>query len=263
MKDFVLYRLSISLLCTLLMLMPLKAEEKDNKILYTNIAASTAILAYGYFQWDYKSGNFDIADEGWFDKDTKHGGVDKLGHFYTNYLLTQGLGALYERWGHDKAYAYRQAAYSSMIINTVMEIGDGFGDFGFSYEDIIFNTLGAYTGYYLALHPEVAKYVDVRWEYSPSRRITDEGSWDVLTDYNGMKFLTALKLDAFEVFEGNFFSYLELHAGYYTRERADEVNRYGYVGIGINLSKLIKPVSKPAATVLRYYQVPGVYLEFK
>ncbi len=239
-----------------------KPLQDSRKIFYTNVLSSALILTYGYFQWDYKKGSFSIADEGWFDRDTKHGGVDKFGHFYTNYLMTQLLTSLYQRWGYSKEYSAKEAVYSSLIINAIMEIGDGFGDFGFSYEDILFNVLGAYSGYYLLKNPDLSKRIDIRWEYFPSEKITKEGSFDILTDYEGMKFLVAVKFDGFETVKRSFFKYFEFHVGYYTRKRDDEINRYPYMAVGVNLSHLLKPVNRQASRVFNYYQLPYSYKSF-
>jgi hypothetical protein len=197
--------------------------------------------------------------EGWFGKDTKYGGADKLGHFYTTFALSHYFANLYDGFGFDKEKAIRQGAISSLIFNSVMEVGDSFSDYGFSYEDFTVNILGSYIGYYLLMHPEVNKKIDIRIEYNPSDKITSGDSYDILTDYNGMKFLTAVKFDGFERFQDTFMKYFEFHVGYYTRDR----ERYPYAAIGINLSHLLKPVNRRVSRFFNYYQMPYSYVSYE
>ena len=106
-----------------------------------------------------------VSSEGWFGKDTKHGGLDKLGHFYMTYLFSHYFASLYSDFGYEKEKAISQGAYSSLILNSVMEVGDSFSSYGFSYEDFIINTSGAYFGYYLLMHSDVNDIIDIRSEH--------------------------------------------------------------------------------------------------
>jgi VanZ family protein len=236
---------------------------KKDKILYTNLIGSASILTWGILNWDYGKREMHTTSEGWFEKDTKYRGIDKLGHFYTTFALSNFFAKLYQGFGYEKSCAIKQGAISSFMLNTVMEVGDSFSSYGFSHEDFIVNALGSYVGYYLLTHPEVDKIVDIRIEYKPSKKITSGDSYDILTDYDGMKFLTVVKLDGFKKLEDSFLKYLEFGAGYYTRRENGKIEPYPYAMIGINFSKLLKPVSKRVSKVFEYYQMPFGYVEFK
>ena len=234
--------------------------QDDKKILYTNLIGSTVIMTWGVLNWDYGKRSMHASNEGWFGKDTKTGGADKLGHFYATFAFSHYFANLYRGFGYDKHKAIKEGAISSFILNTVMEVGDSFSSYGFSYEDFVFNALGSYLGYYLLMHPDINNIIDVRLEYKPTDKIISGESIDILTDYNGMKFLTAVKFDGFEKLEDSFFKYFEFHVGYYTRKEGGEINRHPYVAIGINLSHLLSPVSKRASRVFNYYQMPYTYI---
>ncbi|MCI5159049.1 MAG: DUF2279 domain-containing protein, partial [Candidatus Electrothrix sp. AUS1_2] len=60
---------------------------KEKKALYTNVFAVSFITLYGFADWDYGSDGFHFANEGWFEKETKYGGADKMGHFWSTYVL--------------------------------------------------------------------------------------------------------------------------------------------------------------------------------
>ncbi len=148
------------------------------------------------------------------------------------------------------------ARLSSFGLMSFMELGDSFGAPRFSPEDTIFNALGAYGGYLLQSNKPLAKKVDFRIEYLPK---LDGGG--LFTDYDRMKFLLAVKLAGFNLVTNPWLKYLEWHTGYYTRGYSQPNHnreRNLYIGIGVNLSRLMSPMDKPRlATLFNYYQLPG------
>jgi len=252
------------LILTLFLITSLSAQktQNNNKILYTNLIGSATIITWGVLNWDYGEKSMHSSSEGWFGKNTKSAGADKLGHFYTTFALSHYFANLYIGFGYDKHKAIKQGAISSLILNSVMEVGDSFSSYGFSYEDFIVNALGSYVGYYLLMHPDVNDIIDIRLEYKPTKKIRSGDSIDILTDYNGMKFLTAVKFNAFENFQDTFLKYFEFHVGYYARKGSGKIDRYPYVAIGLNLSYILAPVSKKVEKFFHYYQMPYSYYNF-
>jgi VanZ family protein len=236
------------------------SQDESRKILYTNLIGSAVITTWGFLNWDYGDRSMHASSEGWFGKDTKYGGVDKLGHFYTTFVLSHYFSTLYDGFGFERTKAIEQGAISSLIFNTVMEVGDSFSDYGFSYEDFLVNILGSYIGYYLLMHPDVDDILDIRVEYKPTYEIRHGDSYDILTDYNGMKFLTAIKFDGFESLKGTFLKYFEFHIGYYTRKEGGIVERDPYLAVGVNLSHILKPVNRKIGKFFNYYQLPYIYI---
>lgn len=232
---------------------------KEDKVMWSNVAGVALISAWGITTWDYGSQNPHMEDDGWFGKDDKNGGMDKLGHFYTNYALSHGLSYLYQSWGYKTQHATLLGSLSAFGLMGFMEFGDSFGGHGFSREDFIMNTLGALTGYAFLTQPELAKRIDIRVEYIPGRQR------DIFTDYDNMKFIVALKLDGIQSVHNKYLKYLDLQLGYYARHYSsgpqESKERNIYIAVGINLSHVFNKIShKKTAKFFNYYQVPYTYI---
>lgn len=233
--------------------------EKRRRALQVNLLGIGAVSVWGFYKWDYFSRSPRVDSEGWFGNGTDEGGADKLGHLYSSYLSSHGLASLYERWRFERNEAALYGAFSSWLIMGYMEFGDSFSDYGFSGEDLLFNTAGSLWGYFTYMHPEVAKKIDLRWEYG-----THPGNSDFFSDYDNTKVLLALKLNGFETTRRGLLKHLELHLGYYTRGfngHEPDRERNLYVGIGVNLTDLLRRHGyTKMASVLNYLQLPGTYL---
>ncbi len=239
------------------------ALTKEEKLLYSNLAIAGAITAWGFANWDYGDRSPRAKNEGWFGRNTKEGGADKLGHAYSSYAFTHALAWLYEEWGYESTEAAGFGALSALGVQTFMELGDSFSRFGLSYEDLVMNAVGTAFGFVSLRYPEISRKLDFRIEYAPAFDTAD-----VFTDYEHQKYLLALKLDGFETLERSPLGYLELQLGYYTRGYSDPApaltERNVYVGVGLNLSRIFRELGwKKTATVLRYYQPPYTSLQLR
>jgi hypothetical protein len=238
----------------------LSAREK---VILTNIAGNTIVGIWGTMHWDYGSRSAHARMEGWFGYDTLHGGADKIGHTYANYGVGHMLARQYEAWGYPRESAARYGAYSSLMIHTVMEFGDSFSAFGFSVQDYTMNVIGAGLAYFMYRDPVINQYVDLRVEYIPTFN-----KYDVFTDYGGLKYLAALKLNAFPVFKKTPLQYIELKAGYYARgyeiDGVTDKQRNLYAAVGLNISRIFDvKAGGTAAFLLTYFEVPHTYIESK
>ncbi|HSR74197.1 MAG TPA: DUF2279 domain-containing protein [Sulfurovum sp.] len=244
---------------------PLTEEELKNRVIYTNLIGAGAIALWGTVYWDYFTSAPVSGDEGWFGSDTKYGGVDKLGHMYSVYLFSLGFSSLFEYWGMSEEESFIYGPLTSWIFHGIMEVGDSFSESqGFSYEDLVMNTLGAAFYYVREKYPAVKETVDFRLEYVPDFN-SDQ---DIFTQYDSMKYLMALKFSGFESMEDTPLKYLELQVGYYTRGYEDHdpystKERVIYTGIGINSSEVLKALGwTKTSEVLHYYQLPYTYIPF-
>jgi len=102
------------------------------------IAASSTIWRHGYEP-------FNFHNEFWFGRHTYAGGADKASHFVFYNGLTRELSIGYYRMGYSSDEAYLMGFLVSMGAGLATEIGDGFTQFGFSYEDLVTDGLGAAT----------------------------------------------------------------------------------------------------------------------
>ena len=234
--------------------------SKEQKALIMNAGGAAAITIYGIAFWDYFQTSPKAEGEGWFGRTTKHGGVDKLGHFWGTYTLGHLFSNVYRRWDYAPQEANTYGAMSSLGLQTLMEVGDAFSSgFGFSYEDALMNVAGAGAAYVLGRYPSLARKIDFRLEYRPDT--FSDLTNDVLTDYDNQRYILALKLDGFDALRDSYLGYLELHAGYYSEGyedfspgSPDNRQRNLYFGIGINVSKLVQKYID--TSVFDYFQVP-------
>ena len=244
---------------------PLSEEELMDRVITTNVISAGAIALWGTAYWDYFTTAPVAGDEGWFGADTKYGGVDKVGHMYSTYLLSLGFSSLFEYWGMSEEKSFTYGPLTSWIFHGMMEVGDSFSESqGFSYEDMVMNTLGAGFYYVREKYPAVKETVDFRLEYIPDL----SSDIDLFTQYNSMKYLMALKFSGFESMEDTPLKYFELQVGYYTRgyqehDAYSTKERVVYVGIGVNASEVLKALGwTKTSEVLHYYQLPYTSIPF-
>jgi hypothetical protein len=102
--------------------------SKEDKALAMNLGIAATVLGWGFANWDYGSGGPRFHDEGWFDRETKEGSADKLGHLYTAYLFSHLFAGQYERWDFDKDQAIWWGALSNLGVTGLIEVGDAFSD---------------------------------------------------------------------------------------------------------------------------------------
>lgn len=124
-----------------------------------------ATYLYGLKSWwgDGFGGGFKAEREGWFGRDTEHGGQDKLGHYMFTYagarLLTWGLESL----GHDREKAIWLGAGTAFVALSGIEVIDGFSKkWSFSPEDFLMNTAGAAAAILLEQNPKLDRMFDFR-----------------------------------------------------------------------------------------------------
>jgi len=244
---------------------PLTEEELRNRVIYTNLIGAGLVAVWGTAFWDYFTIQPVVNNEGWFGKDTKYGGADKFGHMYSTYLWSLGFSSLYEYWGMSDDDALLYGPLTSLVFQGLMEVGDSFSSSqGFSYEDMVMNTIGAGFYYVREKYPEVKRKVDFRLEYIPDFN----SNVDFFTQYNSMKYLMALKFSGFDSMEDTPMKYFELQLGYYTRGYSEhtkyaETERVTYVGIGINTSEVLKAIGwKKTSKIFNYYQLPYTSVPF-
>ena len=231
------------------------SQPKEQKMLYTNLTAATAIAIWGLTTWDYGSAGFHTGDEGWFEQDSKYGGADKLGHFWATYAFSDALIGLYKSWGYAPEKASTYAALSSWTVQAFMELGDATSKSqGFSWADMTLNTVGALTSVLMERYPDLDRKIDFRVEYIFN--VPVNGIFD---DYSNQYYSVVLKLDGFDAIENTYLKYVELHGGYYTRGYGEEEkdSRSLYAGITLNLSRLFDQQGfKKTGKLLEYIQIP-------
>ena len=230
-------------------------------IKWEGLGALAGITALGAKSWDWGGSSFHFNNEHWFSKNTGSGGADKLGHAFTGYALTNAFAERLQAKGRSPERAALSASLLSTALMLYVEAFDGFsGDHGFSYEDVVMNSLGVGFAYLRQTNPRLKSLVDFRMEYKPS----GYKGFKPLSDYEGQKYLFALKLSGFNSLKQSPLRYFELQAGYYSRGFSKEARndgqfrrQNGFVGIGVNLSQLFFGYPSEAD---RYYERTGRFI---
>jgi hypothetical protein len=185
----------------------LELEAPDNtlgKVLTLGGVGAThaALYTFAYFAW-YKGRNLspqlEFRDEGFFEVDTYAGGSDKLGHMYSNYVLTRGTAQLLQLGGWDKLQSSLMSAGLTAAFFTTIEIKDGYhANFGFSWGDMAANATGIALALTLENFPSIDAMFDVKIEYVPTdlfvEQLINEGLLDAAEDYSGQTFMLSYHL---------------------------------------------------------------------
>jgi hypothetical protein len=210
--------------------------------------------------------SFHFQEEGWFGKDTKVLGLDKLAHAHNAYVLADLLHWRITRKSGGLPGDAMTAAALAMGLQFYTELFDAHKqESGFSYQDVLFNTGGALFSALRNTTPGLKDKVDFRLMITPSSEIyTPKGRGH----YRQQRYILAATLSGFEGLRDSPFRFLELHAGYYAtgftapeRARGDPRRRRPYLGVGFNFKELFfrSPRSfggRAAGAVLDYLQIP-------
>ena len=240
-------------------------------------AAGAGVLAlYANKNWwgEGFDGEFRSADEGWFGQNTTHGGADKLGHGFSNYVGVRLFARAFEWTGNDERTALRLAAGSVLGTFTVVEILDGFtARWKFSKEDALMNALGASLAIVMETNPALDRLLDFRFQYRYPNG--SGGRFDPFGDYSGQTYLLAAKASGVpSLREHSVLRYFEFAVGYGTRgyhldpNLPGERSRNFYYGVSINLAELLdqtvfrgsarkSPTQRATNGFLEVVQAPG------
>jgi Predicted periplasmic lipoprotein (DUF2279) len=117
----------------------------DHKTALLTAGVFVGAPVVGYFTWWRSSSrsSFEVANERWFQRDTYAGGADKASHIVAGYLSTLALQGIYRSLDKTPAQARALALGVTFLTGVLIEIGDGFSQYGFSWEDITANAIGA------------------------------------------------------------------------------------------------------------------------
>ncbi len=242
----------------------------EKKAVALNAATLGTLAIIGAAKWDYGSTAFHFEDEGWFDRDTPDGGADKLGHAFLGYTLTGAFSWAYRQWGFSEDQAFVRGAVNSLMITTMIEVGDGFSKSqGFCWQDEVMDVAGIGIAYLRYRVPGVRERVDFRVEWIPSASFHEK--WDPFTDYSGQRNVLAFKPGGFLNTKDPFWNLIEFQVGYYTRGYASidrpyfhSEKRYVYAALGLNMTYLVETLTGHTTWgVFEYYQVPYTYVPFK
>lgn len=205
--------------------------------------------------------------------------MDKFGHFFSAFHLSQGTSRGLQWSGVNRHTAEVWGSVIGFLVLLPIEIFDGFSaDYGASVGDLAANALGA--GFYLGqsrLWNEVRIHPKLSFQRTPYPALRDDtvlgnGTLsELVKDYNGQTFWLSFDLNKFMTFP----KWLNLAVGYgaegmvYSREAQNTAAGYTayrqyYVGLDFDLTS-IKTNSKVLNTLLfvvNLVKLPAPALEF-
>jgi hypothetical protein len=227
-----------------------------------------ALVAVGIRDWDWGGSNFEFIDEGWFGSNTRHGGMDKIGHAFSTYVIADVLTDRIRANASDPTGAQITGALLAFGIMAAGETVDGFtGKHRFSREDIIANAAGAAFSILRNSIPGLREKLDFRVMYTPAsfeRPGITPSEFSFIPPYERQRYIMALKGSGFESLKNTPLRFLELHGGFDARGFGDRerelgypVERTFYAGIGLNLNEILFGAG-PVPNLAKYRDtVPG------
>jgi hypothetical protein len=116
----------------------------DRKTTLFTAGVLVLVPAIGYLAWWHNDTySFHRVNEGWFGEDAYAGGADKASHITFAYMVTLGFQSAYRALGKTPAQSRALAFGLTTVAGVIEEVGDGFSKYGFSWQDITANTIGA------------------------------------------------------------------------------------------------------------------------
>jgi uncharacterized protein YfiM (DUF2279 family) len=262
-----------------------KTRRKSNP---TQVALRTAVLVgvplavtiYGQQIWEWGRDPWRFGSEGFFGRDTEHGGADKVGHAFAHYVLFRSAHAVFSYT--ESGHAARARLFAGLMAGSIglgIEIGDGFnGKYGFSWEDLTADLAGIGLGLVLETYPALDDLIGLSATYVPTRGFWDDPHKKWLAfegDTSGWTYLFNFKLAGAHHLgwkPPRAVEMMSLDMGYYTRGFTrwdmDVGNssrvRSLFLGISINLSEVVDSVfqhsnsraNRALRELFRYYHVP-------
>ena len=136
----------------------------------TTAALVGGIFVYGWGVWwknDYRSFRFWNDPQSFLDA---HLAIDKAGHMFTGYYIFHATNDILNWGGHEKESAFWWATGISAFHAFVVEVGDGFSEYGFDYSDMLSNWAGVSLSVLQQKVPGISN-VEMKWSlYYPLNR---------------------------------------------------------------------------------------------
>lgn len=96
------------------------------------------------------NGKFVVANEGWFGETSYVGGADKASHLVGGYIAGRVLSAALEWGGSPPEKSEFLSAAMIAATGTLIEVGDAYHGYGFSWQDALITAAGGAAGSLLA-----------------------------------------------------------------------------------------------------------------
>ncbi|HSE04750.1 MAG TPA: DUF2279 domain-containing protein [Methylomirabilota bacterium] len=119
--------------------------RKPRRMLGALVALGDFVVTAANATLGYDRESFHVNKEDFFGQSTADGGADKASHFVDYYIVSKELTNIYRLLDFSEREALIWGFAVATLGGVVGEVGDGFQRHGFSWEDLLMNTLGAGT----------------------------------------------------------------------------------------------------------------------
>jgi hypothetical protein len=157
--------------------------------------AYVSLGTWMWFAWykdQPKLPEYKFGGDGWFGSSTYAGGSDKLGHFWSNLMVSRLGTEVLRMGGWDSVPSSLIASGLCLAAFTLVEVNDGYYT-EFSPSDLTANGLGALAAVAMSNWPALDNAIDFRVQWFPSAHFRRSPSPDVAEDYSGQTYLLAYK----------------------------------------------------------------------
>ncbi len=103
---------------------------------------------------------------GWFNEPSSLG-IDRVGHFYTSYFFYHTQKNILLWGGHDEDFSRWFSAALTGGLAVLIEVGDGFSEYGFDPKDLVFNLGGVGYGILQDYVPFMRNF-NFKWSFIPT-----------------------------------------------------------------------------------------------
>lgn len=132
------------------LLRPDLPARRPRPLLITIAAAGTVAGSVWDSVGDGPHQKFHFTDEGFFDPGTYAGGGDKASHLVSYNAVARLMTGVYELLDLPTDRARLLGSATSLLAGLATEVGDGTTKYGFSYEDLVLDTIGAGSAWLIA-----------------------------------------------------------------------------------------------------------------
>jgi hypothetical protein len=125
--------------------LPPRDERQPRKLLGALVVGTELAVTAGKGLVGHQAKPFHVTREGYFGANALDGGADKAAHFADYFVISKEFAYIFGRLGFSESSALLLGLGTAMVGGALNEVGDGFSQPGFSYEDIVMDWLGAGT----------------------------------------------------------------------------------------------------------------------
>ena len=122
---------------------PLIKDDELRILLASGMVVGAAVGGFYNAYSETPRQSFHVTDEGWFGRNTYAGGADKAAHFVDYTIISKELAYFYEVMGFSRNMSIALGFGTGFVSGLMNEIGDGTNPYGFSFQDLAMDTLGA------------------------------------------------------------------------------------------------------------------------